>query len=354
VAPGQWDLLGRVFGELKQVEPYCINPESAAEVALVLATRPGTAPESWADQVAEAEVYHEVLLNSQVQYDVRSGLDDLARYRLVIVPDQPSLSEAEVASLRDYVRDGGRLLVSGRTSLWNERGVPRPDFALADVMGVHYQSTLQYPISYLTVDGASAIGAGFPEIPIHLSQSGTVVELAGATQMGQLLPPETARTWSTTVLWGAPSPDWERASPGITRHQFGQGTCWYIATPLATQGLAGVWAKHLIQAVVTELLPDPILSSPTTPPGVEVVLNRQQGRWVLHLVNYRAGDPDGIAIGTDRAAVREIEIALDAARLGKLSRATLAPDRALPLREAAGEYHLTIPSVIRPEVVVLE
>lgn len=353
VAAGQWELLGQVFRDLERVEPYCINPESAAEVALVLATRPRTAPESWVEQVAEAEMYHEVLLDAVAQFDVLPAAGDLARYRLVIVPDQPPLAEAEVSALRDYVRGGGQLLLSGRTSLRDDQGAPRPDFALADVMGVHYRATLQYPISYLDVDAASAIGSGFPDIPIMVAQSGIVAELAGAEQLGRLYPPETARTWATTVLWGAPAPDFERASPGITRHQFGQGTCLYIATPLATKGLAGAWAKHLIGSAVAALLPDPLLEA-ATPPGVEVVLNRQGERWVLHLINYRAGDPDRVAIGTDRAALRDVEVSLDADRLGKITSARLAPDSPLPLRQEHGRYHLTIPSVAIHGVVVLE
>jgi hypothetical protein len=353
VAPGQWELLGQVFRELKRVEPYCINPESAAEVALLLAARPRTAPESWVEQVAEAEMFHEVLIDRQVQFDVVHDTTDLGSYRLVIVPDQAPLSDAEATALRDYVENGGHLLLSGRTSLRDEHGQPRPDFALAEVMGVHYTTTLQYPISYLTVDPASAIGAGFPKMPMLLAQLGIEVELAGADQLGTLQPPETARTWATTVLWGAPAPDRDRMSPGVTRYQYGHGTCLYIASPLATPGLAGAWAKHLIGNAVVTLLPDPILTA-DTPPGVEVVLNRQGSRWVLHLVNTRSGDPDRVAIGTDRSAVRDVSVTLDAGRLGTLTSACLAPDTPLPLQTANGRYHLTVPSVAVHGVVVLE
>jgi hypothetical protein len=47
------------------------------------------------------------------------------------------MSDAQVASVRRFVAGGGGLVATGESSLFNEFGDPRPDFALADLFGAH-------------------------------------------------------------------------------------------------------------------------------------------------------------------------------------------------------------------------
>ncbi len=63
----------------------------------------------------------------------------LARFAVVVLPSAAALSDAQAAALRQYVRDGGGLVATGETSLCNELGVPRRDFALADLFGVGFR-----------------------------------------------------------------------------------------------------------------------------------------------------------------------------------------------------------------------
>ncbi len=353
VDKGQWQLIGRAFDDLAKVEEHCINPKSGAEIGLVLAAKPRTVPEPWVEQVAEVEVYHEALLDMQAQFDVLHSAEGLDRYRLVIVPDQPSLTAAEGSALREYVRKGGRLIAAGRTSLWDEEGKPRADFALADVLGVRYRETLQYPFNFLRVDDAEGSGRDIPDIPILSLHQGIRVELNGAEQLGRLFPPETARNWSTTVLWGTPAPDMDRVAPGITRNRFGDGVAIYVALPLAAKNLESVWAKLLIQNLTRSLLPDPIVDA-RVPGGVEVVLNRQEGRWVLHLVDTRWGDPIHPAAAHPSTVLHNVEISLDVGRLGDISKARIAGGGALDLRTNGCRFELTVPELGIHTVLVLE
>ena len=63
----------------------------------------------------------------------------LAQYAVVLLPNAAALSAAQVAALRQYVQDGGGLVATGETSLCDELGRPRKDFALADLFGVSYR-----------------------------------------------------------------------------------------------------------------------------------------------------------------------------------------------------------------------
>ncbi len=64
---------------------------------------------------------------------------DLARYKVLILPNTACLSDNQARVVADWVRQGGGLVATVDTSLCDEMGEPRKDFALADVFGVHYK-----------------------------------------------------------------------------------------------------------------------------------------------------------------------------------------------------------------------
>ncbi|MBI3972952.1 MAG: beta-galactosidase [Chloroflexi bacterium] len=63
--------------------------------------------------------------------------EDLAGYRALLLPNVGALSDAQCEALRAYVARGGGVLATGETSLYDEWGDRRPDFALADLFGAH-------------------------------------------------------------------------------------------------------------------------------------------------------------------------------------------------------------------------
>ncbi len=64
---------------------------------------------------------------------------DLAAYKLLILPNTASLDERQASAIREFVKQGGGLIASLDTSLFDEYGDPRPNFLLADVFGVDYR-----------------------------------------------------------------------------------------------------------------------------------------------------------------------------------------------------------------------
>ena len=55
---------------------------------------------------------------------------------ILVLPDLAALSDRQCASIRRFVERGGHLVATGRTSLHDEWGQPRPDYALGDLLGV--------------------------------------------------------------------------------------------------------------------------------------------------------------------------------------------------------------------------
>lgn len=86
--------------------------------------------------------FTQALVRGRIPY-VPVHVDDLERevaelgLKLLILPNLAALSDAQVAAIRRFVEAGGSLLATGLSSLCNEWGDVREDFALADLFGAH-------------------------------------------------------------------------------------------------------------------------------------------------------------------------------------------------------------------------
>jgi hypothetical protein len=80
-------------------------------------------------------------------------LAELRGYPLVILPDVKCVSPREAEALTKYVSEGGSLIVTGETSLFNENGEPLPAPSLAALTGVEsVQKTDQKTLTILKND----------------------------------------------------------------------------------------------------------------------------------------------------------------------------------------------------------
>jgi hypothetical protein len=62
---------------------------------------------------------------------------EAAGMSLLILPNLAAISDAQAAAVRRHVERGGGLIATGESSLCNEWGEARPDYALADLFGAH-------------------------------------------------------------------------------------------------------------------------------------------------------------------------------------------------------------------------
>ncbi len=63
----------------------------------------------------------------------------LAKHRVLVLANAAAVSDSQAEAIRTYVRDGGGLVATAESSLCDELGRPRRDFALADLFGVSYR-----------------------------------------------------------------------------------------------------------------------------------------------------------------------------------------------------------------------
>ena len=70
------------------------------------------------------------------EYDLEDA--DLHGVSVLVLPNVACLSPRSAEVVRRFVRQGGGLVASFETSLYDENFHRRPDFALADVLHAHY------------------------------------------------------------------------------------------------------------------------------------------------------------------------------------------------------------------------
>ncbi len=102
--------------------------------------------------------WYQALVESRVPFEmVHDHLLDpehLAPYKTLILPNLAALSDAQCEQLRAFVSNGGSIVATHETSLYDEWGTRRKNFALADLFGVDWTGKTQGPMlnSYIRLE----------------------------------------------------------------------------------------------------------------------------------------------------------------------------------------------------------
>ena len=156
----------RFFQWHKSAERYLRDREPAARVAMVYSQQTSL---YYGGAQAQANVgdavngmYH-ALVEARIPFEMVHDhkLEELARYKLAVLPNVAALSDAQCDAVRRFVAGGGSLLATFATSLYDEWGEPRKDFGLADVLGIRFKGQILGPLrnSYLAFRGKPGGGA---------------------------------------------------------------------------------------------------------------------------------------------------------------------------------------------------
>ncbi len=99
------------------------------------------------------------LIRARIPY-VPIHADDLEReaprFSAIVLPNLGVMSQGQITAVRRFVERGGGLLATGLSSLFDEGGDPRPDFALADLFGGHTTKPVRNDAAHLKSVGETA------------------------------------------------------------------------------------------------------------------------------------------------------------------------------------------------------
>jgi hypothetical protein len=328
------------YGELKGLE-------SRAEALLFHKTL-------WDDD-PEARGWIRVFNESHIPLDERqleklSRLEQLRPYKLIVLPDLRFVSDAHIAIFDEYAKQGGTVLLSGETALFNGRYEPRNAMPLqcAGIKHILYHRkdmvSAMFRVDspedkrvFAGFDNASYIGAGYEYIFVE--------------------PCEEAQSWLRLVPpqpFGPPERCYaasESDVPGLYRFRYGEGQGIYIPWKPGTffykEGYPNT--AWFMRDVLEKLCGMKSLA-PALSPMVELTFASRPDRIVVQLVNISGH------YGNSYFEPLPIhDIGLQIPCLAPVTSARTLWSKETPrFNQANGFVELTLPCLKEYEAVVLE
>jgi len=339
----RWDNIRTIFQKARKIKEYIAVPASAANVALVCSDMTfcqfGKVSPLGTRWYQNQAALWTALAQSQIPADViwaeSLTAEKLARYRVLVLSEARMLSKAQEGLLRHWVKQGGTLIATGASSLYDEATAPQADYALADVFGVAFAGSSKMP-GPDKVDTFSFI-PGKPPIPV---QSGLTRESVRDYVHRDVKPVKALATYKVADKAEVYLPGmaagiaceydlplgydlvkngsavtlaaFANGDAALTVNTVGRGLC-YFWTPLSP-GLCHVtsgwemdsngkafWpnVRELFAAMVKGGLVQQKTCLPVEVTGVsldvEVTVRQQmeQNRWMVHLLDY---DPKSVSV----------------------------------------------------------
>ena len=345
-------------------EKYLRNESSLARVGLVYSQQT-----AWfcGGKVEDHTLgWYQALIEARIPFEmVHDRLLDAAHlspFKTLILPNIAALSDAQCAQLRAFVERGGGLIATYETSLYDEWGVRRRDFGLADLFGVTFKGATDGPMqnSYLRLESDPTTGkrhsllAGL-EDALRIINGTRRVEVASTRPF--LHPP-------LTLIPSYPDLPMEKVYPRVLKttvpqvylRELSPGRVVYFPWDIDRtfwEVLSVDHFKLLRNAVTWATNEDPPVT--VTGPGVlDITVWRQEGSITVHLVNLtnpmmmKGPVRELIPISEQKVRVR-----LPDGTQAKKVRLLEAEKR--PRVEHSGQYlSVTVPAILDHEVVAID
>ncbi|MFC3748236.1 beta-galactosidase trimerization domain-containing protein [Paenibacillus sp. GCM10012306] len=327
--PAVYRELGAVHEFMQEREPYATGTHIVPEVA-VLASLPsqllgpvagaewgrdkywGALPKSRMDRVDGASQFLVEMGIQHLIYDEATLREQLDRQALVIVPDQCLMEEATITALETYVENGGRLIVTGRSGLWDEQGRRRQGDLFAGLLGLKRSAELPAPLHYWQAGDELAGKLAFGQIRLQAWGTALQAELEGAETLAELLEPveevwadsrKRREDWRHYTTVGAAPAGNQVAAPAVTLHSYGQGSVMYLNGDLfALYYLEGHrLIREWLDVCIEDIYPKATrMIQVQKPLHVEMVLNARRTdsgeELLVHFLNYFAQKRPGYVI----------------------------------------------------------
>jgi hypothetical protein len=286
----------------------------------------------------------------------------LGQFETLVLPEVEVLGSAQIEVIRDWVRQGGTLLATGKCGLIDEKGQPRSNFPLADVFGVDLVSEdkkYAYDPSGKFKEDVISIYLESTGHALSKSLAVSTVGLPGSfLRLRQTSGQEVLRYRLPFMIedmanhkwfnWGPPPPGPEMGGPAAVFNDFGKGQSLYVGVNLF-QAMSGklFWIRSWVPEVMRLLLPQPVaeLRSVVFPEYVHGTFFWEQDRRSLLVQVLNAIE---LTTQGEFREVPAVEIRINSARIKIKSAKVLWPsEQELPIRNGPGSANITLPSPAR-------
>ncbi len=286
----------------------------------------------------------------------------LAQFETLVLPEVEVLGSAQAEVIRNWVKQGGTLLSTGKCGLVDEKGQPRANFPLADVFGVDLVSAEKkyaYDPSGKFKDNVISIYLESSGHALSKSLAVSTVGLPGSfLRLHQTSGQEVLRYRLPFMIedlpnhhwfnWGPPPPGQESGGPAAVFNNFGKGQSLYLGVNLfQAMNSKLFWIRNWVPEVMRLMVPQPVaeLRSEVFPEYVHGTFFWEKDRRSLLVQVLNAIE---LATQGEFREVPAVDIRVNSASVKIKSAEVLWPAaRELPVRNAQGNANITLPSPAR-------
>lgn len=255
----------------------------------------------------------------------------LDRYKLIILANQTHLAPEAIALLTKYVRDGGRILVAGRSGLGDG-----DTQALAEVLGIRPRVVLDPKGSLCVPADPSVLGEATKPYGADLFVLSMATECVGVVpdgcevQVGRMSAKTTAahdNAGPIGWLWRGHGLAEDKGKPVLTRHRYGSGEAWYLAADaFAHYAYTRFYgAKNLVLSWLERVHPTPVARARGSL-SVECALRKKGDLLFCHLVNINTVGHNNVFETQAEGDITVHDVVVTVRLPAKPKRVTLAPE----------------------------
>ena len=347
-APG-YDLVGKVYAEVAQKEPWCEDVQAVTEIGVLLpeafgseAVPAASTPDARVPKAAAGAC--RMLEALGYQFDFVSSHTDWSGYQVLLLPDEITLTPERADKLEAYLKRGGKVVASYRSGLLEDGSFPV-------FFGLDYKGEAPYSPDFLAPQGFLAGGLPAEEYVMYL-RGAEVTPASDAEVLSWVHKPYFNRTFKTFMSHKHAPSTGEAAYPGVTR----KGGLTYFAHPLFSQYQhnAPQWCRTLLDNTLRDLLGEPLVmhSGPST---LQLSLNRKASgeSLVLHLLHYLPlRRSDTIDIIEDIIPLYDLGVSISAERTATSVTAVPAGE-SLDFEQVEGRVSFRLPKLNGHQMVEL-
>lgn len=320
--------VGKAYREIEKFEPYLTNREIHADIAIVQsddadilrATEPvqircvGRALVNGPHRQAilgAMELCDRSMKTWRVVPELELDFQRMCSYKMIILPNLFHIRAQLADDLRRYVRQGGCLLVTGESGMYDSVGQLLPDFTLADLMGCHLvqkDETFRKNVwcAYVQqTDDPVWNGSAKTTAPVGPYILRTTAD--GGRALGHFIDPAVLLTDQTWVNWGYPLPGHPNGQTAIYEHTVGKGkvltTCFDLCT-MASKDY--IWTRSFFLGLLEQYLTPSVALDTPYPNSLEFTCYTRNKELLIHELSAMArltgGDTPMLPGGTLRIA----------------------------------------------------
>ncbi|HEY1335965.1 MAG TPA: beta-galactosidase trimerization domain-containing protein [Bryobacteraceae bacterium] len=349
-----------LYGWLYRNERYLRNETPLARVGLVYSQQTAHfyGGERSRQKVEDHTLgWYQALVEARIPFEMVHDrlLDRAGAFRVLILPNIAALSDAQCGQLRDFVRSGGSLVATYETSLYDEWGVRRADFGLADLFSASYAGGLDARMmnSYLRLEKPHPLLAGLNDASRIINGVSRVHTRA-----------TTAAAHPLTLIPTYPDLPMEEVFPRVAKtdqpelyaREIGPSRVVYFPWDIDRTFWEVLAVDHwkLLRNAVDWAANEPRPVTVTGPGLLDVAIWRQKDSMTVHLVNLtnpmamKGPLREFIPVPPQQVAVRMPE--------GRKARSVklLVSGQTPRVQQSGAELRVTVPQIVDHEVIAIE